>query len=214
MCLRRTVALDLIPQIECSNSYALRLRNPENAGAVHALHTASHQFTADDSRIARCVALINRQSAFQARQVLCRDTCLVGVCPSLLSSSNTSRVTSPRVERGETALPHHRLTLSRQLLLAAHSRTAAFQSPGRPTPGTGHHSGRHSASRFRCSCHSCIHVAIRSYPERLGPYVPDSRPAIVSAAIAAISGGRTKKLPPTHQLSRSLFGTVSAQTHW
>lgn len=34
--MRSVVALDLIPQIECSNSYALRLRNPKEL--VQCLH--------------------------------------------------------------------------------------------------------------------------------------------------------------------------------
>lgn len=132
----------------------------------------SHQSTADDSRTARC-------SSRQHVEVLsrlgnpCRDTRLVRDWPSLLSSSLPPALRVPlglparASERGVTALPHFRRARLRWLLLAAHSRTAAFQSPGRPTPGTGHHSGRRSASRFRCNRRSCSHVAIRSYPEGL-----------------------------------------------
>ena len=162
------VALDLIPQIECSNTYALRLRNPgKRRCSACTAHRFTPKITADDSRIARCVALINRQSAFQARQVHLPGHLSCGGMPLAAFVVEHATGYQPKARTRRDCLATHSPDAMHQLLFAAHSRTAAFQSPGRPTPGTGHHSGRRTASRFRCSRRLCIHVAIRSYPEGL-----------------------------------------------
>jgi hypothetical protein len=60
----------------------------------------------------------------------------------------------------------------------------------RPTrPGTGYHSGRRSPSQVSDALRPIGHVARRCHPPGRSPYVPGSRPSIVSAD-EAISPGR------------------------
>jgi hypothetical protein len=60
----------------------------------------------------------------------------------------------------------------------------------RPTkPGTGYHSGRRSPSQVSDALRPISHVARRCHPPGRSPYVPGSRPGIVSAD-EAISPGR------------------------
>jgi hypothetical protein len=55
-----------------------------------------------------------------------------------------------------------------------------FKHPDDPVPGTGDRSGPRSGSQVRDGRHAAVHVARGSHPSGLAPYVPGSRPGIVS----------------------------------
>ena len=68
----------------------------------------------------------------------------------------------------------------------------------RLTPGTGHHSGRHTPCAVSLTLHYSSHVG-RDFMSRPARHVRGSRPGIVSSALRAlISGSRIQKRFPTH----------------
>lgn len=123
----QNVARDLIPQIACSNSYVLRLRNQRNwcSASCTAHRSANPPPMTTPSPDG---TLTSRQSASQARQL--PEHLSYGVLPLAAFVVAASRVTSPKSKRSTTALPYFRLAMNRQLLLAAHSHTTAVEPPG------------------------------------------------------------------------------------
>jgi hypothetical protein len=89
-------------------------------------------------------------------------------------------VTSPAMERTATALQRTPPGLPPGSLLATHSHSAAFESPGRPEPGTENHPGGYRASRISDRCRSLGHVARPYVPAFPLPYAQGSHPAAVS----------------------------------
>jgi hypothetical protein len=76
-----------------------------------------------------------------------------------------------------------------------------FKHPDDPVPGTGDHSGPRSGSQVRDGRRAAVHVARGRYPSGLAPYVPGSRPGIVSAGPhlgygAGDFGGQKAKAAP------------------
>lgn len=117
-------------------------------------------------------------------------------CPSPLSSSLESPGTTPEANRFPTALqgccgsPRPTCGTLPQCGLST-TRTTC--------PGTGNHSGSHTASQVIDGCRLCVHVARGRYPSgsrAVCPKVPlrHSRP---SGSIGRFSGGRNQKLPLT-----------------
>jgi hypothetical protein len=117
-------------------------------------------------------------------------------CPSPLSSSLDSPGTTPEANRIPTALqgccgsPRPTCGTLPQCGLST-TRTTR--------PGTGNHSGSHTASQVIDGCRSCVHVARGRYPSgsrAVCPKVPlrHSRPSGISGRF---SGGRNQKLPLT-----------------
>ena len=132
-----------------------------------------------------------------------QDELCLPVSAFVVDSFGTTRRlgdTSP-LERTATALPH---TVSDPTWVPHHARGFPLVSAGLPpastcatlphcgisttwqtSPGTGHHSGRRSASPVSNRCRSHVHVARGCYSSKLRPYVQGSRPGIVSARIYA-----------------------------
>jgi hypothetical protein len=91
-----------------------------------------------------------------------------------------------------------------RLLLAALSRTAAFQAPGRPRQAPGDHPGRRSPSQVSRGLRPAGHVARGRYPSGPSPYVPGPRPGIVSArSPSRFRGAEVRSASPTPR--RRLF---------
>jgi hypothetical protein len=154
----------------------------------------------------------------------CRCMIVEGQNSSALSSSRRLRHHPEDANELATALQHARPASpllpqeANRLLLRPHSQTTAFESQSRPRPRTGNHPGSRSPSQVSDALSQTGHVARRCYPPGQAPYVPGSRPSIVSAATAQRAGsdfgGQNVETPPYPSVrGSSQFGTVSGPSH-
>jgi hypothetical protein len=90
----------------------------------------------------------------------------------------------PGTTRGHADEPATALQHARPTRVGSYSRDtpgrAAFEARGRPGPRTGHHTGRRRPSQISDGRPPIGPVASGRYPAGPTPYVPGSRPGIVS----------------------------------